>query len=102
MNVQDDWHGIDISKMLEQQRLAFHDWHSGFRPQIAQAQNRRAVRNHAYQIVRPSVFRQIRRVLGDGLANGADARAVISAKFIAVNFAVIAQRGGDFTFIFLV
>ena len=88
--------------MLEQQRLAFHDWHGGFRPQIAQAQNRRTVRNHADQIVCPGVFRQIRRVLGNRLTNGADARAVIGAKFIAVNFAVIAQRGGDFTFIFLV
>ena len=55
MDVKHDRHTVDIGKMLKQQRLAFHDWHSTFWSDISQAQNGRSVRDNGDEIVCPGV-----------------------------------------------
>jgi len=56
---------IDIGETLEQHGLAFHHGLGGQRPQIAQAQNRRAVGNHGHEIAFGRVIEHGIRPLGD-------------------------------------
>ena len=79
VHIQHDWHGIDTSKVLKQQRLTFHHRHGGFGAKVAQAQNGRAITNDCYEVIRPGVGGQGGGVICNCLAHCAHTRAVVAA-----------------------
>ena len=67
---------VDAGEFLEQDRLAFHHRLGGKRPDIAQAEHRGAVGDHADQVAAHGVDVRGQRVGGDFLAGGGDAGGI--------------------------
>ena len=67
---------IDVGEALEQHRLAFHHRLGGERPEIAEAEDRRAVGDHRHHVAAGGVVEGERRVLGDRLHRHRHARRI--------------------------
>ena len=74
--VDEQVHGIDIGKALEERALAFHDRLRGLRAEIAEAENGRAVRDHGHKIALVRVVVGARLVLGDREHRHGDTRRI--------------------------
>ncbi len=67
---------IDVGEALEEDRLAFHDRLRGERAEIAEAEDRGAVRDHRHHVGARGVVVGGRRVRGDRLHRHGDARRI--------------------------
>ena len=67
---------IDISKALEQHRLAFHHRLRGQRAQIAEAKDGGAVGNDSNHVAARGIVEGARRILGDRLHGNGDTRRI--------------------------
>ncbi len=67
---------IDVGKAFEQRRLALHDWLGGERAEIAEAENRGAVRNYRYEIALGRVIEGGARIALDMQARKGHARRI--------------------------
>ena len=68
--------GVDVGEALEEHRLALHHGLGGERPQIAKAQNGRAVGDDRHQIALDGVVIGGGGVFGDGEHGNGDARRI--------------------------
>ena len=78
--IQLDINGIDIGKAFEQDRLALHDGLGGQRAEIAQPQDRCAVRDDRDEVALGGVVVSGGRVVGDGLHRHGNARRIGEAQ----------------------
>ena len=67
---------VDVGEFLEQNRLPLHHGLRRQRPDVAQPKHRRAVGDHADEVGAARVFRDQRRIGGNRLGNGANARRI--------------------------
>jgi hypothetical protein len=67
---------IDVGEALEQHRLAFHHRLRGKRPEVAEAEDRRAVRDHRDEVAAGCVVEGLVGVGGDGLHRHRDPRRI--------------------------
>ncbi len=67
---------VDVGEALEQDRFALHHRLGGERAEIAEAEHRRAVRDHRHEIALGGVLEDLVRVLPDREAGCGDARRV--------------------------
>jgi hypothetical protein len=84
---------VDTGELLEQDRLAFHDRLGGESSDIAQAEDRRTVRDHSDEVLSRRIARHGFGVLGDFFAGRRDAGGIGKSQV-----SLIAQRlqGLDF------
>ncbi|MNC89091.1 hypothetical protein D3C83_49890 [compost metagenome] len=69
-----DVEAVDAGEFLEQHRLAFHHRLAGERADVAQAQHRSAIGDHADQVAARGEVARLGRVFKDGLAGSGHAR----------------------------
>jgi hypothetical protein len=68
--------GVHVGEALEENGLALHHRLGGQRAEIAEAENRRAVRDHRHHVGAGGVVEGERRVLGDGQHRNRHARRI--------------------------
>ncbi len=94
-----DGRGVDLDvedvhagEFLEEDGLAFHDGLRGERPDIAEAEDGRAVGNHGHEIGARRVIGRRARIVANGKTGGGDARRIGEREV-----ALVAERlgGGD-------
>ncbi len=68
--------GVDVGEALEENGLALHDGLGGERAEIAEPQDRRAVRDDGHEIALGGVVEDRVRVVGDGAHGGGHARRI--------------------------
>src|SRR5690606_23127963 len=71
-----DVEDVQAGELLEQHRLAFHDRLGGQRADVAQAQHRRAVGDHAHQVAARGGAHGVDRIADDLFAGRGHARRV--------------------------
>ena len=74
--VELDVEHVDAGELLEQHALAFHHRLAGERTDVAQSQDRRAIRDHRHQVAARGVLAGHPRVRGDRLAGERHARRI--------------------------
>ena len=75
---------VDAGELLEEDGLAFHDRLRGERPDIAEAEHGRAVRDHADEVAARGIAGDGGRILSNGLAGEGDARRVGESEVVLV------------------
>ena len=80
-------------ELLEQAALALHDRLGGERADVAEAEHRRAVRDHGHEVGAAGVESGGGRIGMDGHAGGSDARGVGESQIALVGHALDRQDG---------
>src|SRR6478672_559068 len=75
---------VDVGEALEEGRLALHDRQRRLRADVAEAQHRRPVGDHGDRVALDGQLRHVLRVVGERLADPADARRVGHREVLAV------------------
>ncbi len=84
LGVEHDRPGVDAAQVLVEQRLALHHRQPGLGPDVAQAEDARAVRDHGDGVPLVGVLVDQVHVLGDRPARGGDARRVPDGEVIEI------------------
>ena len=84
LGVQAQRPGIDVAEPLEQRGLALHHRKRGLRPDVAEAEHRRAVGDHRDAVPLDGEPAGVLRVLGDGETDPRHARRVDHREVVAV------------------
>ena len=81
--VQADGERVDVCKRFEQDGLALHDRHGGFRADVTQTQHRRAIRHDRHQIALGGVAVDLFLIVPNLAAGFCNAGSVSSGQVIA-------------------
>lgn len=72
LGIEADWERVNAAELLEQHRLAFHDWHGCERAEVAKAQDGGSVTDHGNGIALDRKSEGTRWILGNGTDNAGD------------------------------